>query len=990
MSRLPGPALLAGTLEAPPLSGDSALLLLQQVQVGLFVDQDGVIAYVNPALAAMVGWLEDELIGLDAQNTLVTPEYREPARAVVRRRLEGKTGRPGDMRFVRRDGSTFDARVHARRIDFDGRPAVLVTVTEIGELKQALQRAEWHAGMLARSESLCRSGSFEIILPSGEITVSAGLRALVGLPAEAEEVQSIDALSWVPEDERALVAGIWRCAVQGEPIEFQHRVVTTDGRRLTVRHIGLLSPDPDGGNGAHGVAIVQDITSQREAEARIEELSTHDEVTGLPNRKSFLDQVDAAMHAARWGDAALAMIAIDVPRIADIKSSMGFGAGDALAMALAARLSASALHGEVVARLGETEFAVLIEVSSADALDAIRQRAEALLQALQSPVTLGVTDVFPRGVVGLARFPGDAEHAEALVEAAQNARLEAAAGPAGLAFYKPESATRAVREMQVEAALRRALAANEFELHYQAQVSLSDGRIRGAESLLRWTSPDLGAVPPAEFIPVAERVGLIGAIGDWVLQRACQQAAVWRKVAQQPVRVGVNLSPAQLQRPDLARHVQAMLVAAGAHASNLTIEVTESVLMADVERAAQVLHELKAIGVEIALDDFGTGFSSLSWLCRLPLDVLKIDRSFVHDVTAAAQDVSVTRAIIRLAHTMKLEVLAEGVETEGQLSLLLADGCDSIQGYYFARPVPAAEFEALLTADKRLPPQFVARARRTRTLLLVDDEDNILAALKRTLRRDGYHIVTACNAAEGLQRLTEHEVDVIVSDQRMPGMTGVEFLRRAKDLYPHTVRMVLSGYTELQSIIDAVNEGAIYKFLTKPWDDERLRAHVAEAFQQKGMADENRRLSAQVESANADLAGLNARLEHLLEQQRQHAELMQAQASQSRDLIDELPAAVLGVDPEGLVVMANRKAETLWCEAGGLLGREAGELVPGWSHDAVDPNSTVSGGLGDAPAAITISGRVYRMVARPMNGNAGARGSLLLFWPADDREDGHP
>jgi CheY-like chemotaxis protein len=383
--------------------------------------------------------------------------------------------------------------------------------------------------------------------------------------------------------------------------------------------------------------------------------------------------------------------------------------------------------------------------------------------------------------------------------------------------------------------------------------------------------------------------------------------------------------------------------------------------------------------VEIALDDFGTGFSSLNWLCKLPLDVLKIDRSFVHDVTAASQDVSVTRSIIRLAHSLKLDVLAEGVETEGQLSLLAADGCDRVQGYYFSRPLPAAAFEEILRADKRLPPQFVSRARKTRTLLLVDDEENILAALKRTLRRDGYHIVTATDAAEGLQRLTEHDVDVIVSDQRMPGMTGVEFLRRAKDLYPHTVRLVLSGYTELQSIIDAVNEGAIYKFLTKPWDDERLRAHVAEAFRQKSMADENRRLSQQVESANADLAGLNARLAHLLAQQRQHADLLQVQASHSRDLIDELPAAVLGVDPDGVVAMANRSAEALWPDGGALLGRAAAELLPAWNPDREAGCS----------AELTIAGRGYRMVSRPMNGSAGARGSLLLFLPADDRKDGH-
>jgi len=974
MSNVAGPVLADLLDTAPPhVGGATAMHLLQQVQVGMFVDQDDVLVYANPALAELLGWGDGELIGLKP-NDLVTEEFREAAGAVVRRRLAGKVGRPGDMRFLRRDGSSFDARVHARRIDFEGQPAVLVTVTDIGELKQALQRAEWNAGMLARTESLCRSGSFEVILPGGEVMVSAGLRALIGLPNENDAPVYVDTLPWVPEDERALVAGIWQTAVHGEPLEFQHRVLCSDGRRLTVRHIGLLSPAADGGDGGRGVAILQDITSQREAEARIEELSTHDEVTGLANRKRFIDQVEAAMHAARWTGGALALFTIDVARITDIKASMGFGAGDALAMALAARLSEHAREAELVARLGETEFALMAEFGSAEELDAIRARAEALVLALQAPVKLGVTDVFPRCIVGIGRLPGDADAADALVEAAQSARLEVTDG-SGVAFYKPESATRAMREMLIEGGLRRAIEGNEFDLHYQPQASLADGTIAGAEALLRWTAPDLGPVSPSEFIPVAERAGLIGAIGDWVLKRACTQAAAWRNLSPRPLRVSVNLSPAQLQRPDLARHVQATLVATGAHAANLTIEVTESALMADVERASQVLHELKAIGVEIALDDFGTGFSSLSWLCRLPLDVLKIDRSFVHDVTAASQDVSVTRAIIRLAHSLKLQVLAEGVETEGQLHLLAADGCDSVQGYFFSRPLPASVFEQLVQANKRLPPQFVSRVKRTRTLLLVDDEENILAALNRTLRRDGYHIVTANNAAEGLQRLTEHDVDVIVSDQRMPGMTGVEFLRRAKDLYPQTVRMVLSGYTELQSIIDAVNEGAIYKFLTKPWEDERLREHVAEAFRHKGMVDENRRLSQQVESANADLAGLNSRLAQLLQQQRQHADLLVAQAAHSRELIDELPVAVLGVDPDGLIVLVNRCAEALWPDAGSLLGRQASELVPRVGE--VDAGSGAAFG-----AAVTIEGRAYRVVTRAMQGDAGARGSLWLLWPA--------
>ena len=235
MSNAVGPEQAEILDAAPPRVGDAtAMQLLRQVQVGMFVDQDDVLVYANPALADLLGWSDGELIGVKA-NDLVTEEFREAASAVARRRLAGKVGRPGDMRFLRRDGSSFDARVHARRIDYEGRPAVLVTVTDIGELKQALQRAEWNAGMLARTESLCRLGSFEVILPGGEVTVSAGLRALVGLPNEDDAPVRIDTLPWVPEDERALVAGIWQTAVHGEPLEFQHRVVCSDGRRLTVR-----------------------------------------------------------------------------------------------------------------------------------------------------------------------------------------------------------------------------------------------------------------------------------------------------------------------------------------------------------------------------------------------------------------------------------------------------------------------------------------------------------------------------------------------------------------------------------------------------------------------------------------------------------------------------------------------------------------------------------------------------------------------------------
>jgi diguanylate cyclase (GGDEF)-like protein len=734
-----------------------------------------------------------------------------------------------------------------------------------------LPRADWQADMLVRTELLCQSGSFELTWPSGLITPSVGLRRLLGLADDATAQTDIDTLAWVPLEERALVARHWRAAVPGAPFECQHGVLCADGRRLVVRHRGVLSVGP--GLETRGVAVLQDITALREADQRMQERWRRDEVTGLANRGSLLEQAAAAIDRARAASSRFALMALDVPRIAEIRAGMGIGAGDALAMSLAARLREASGEHDVVARLGETGFAWLLGIDALDDADLLLQRGLAMQRLLQAPVRLGATDVFPLCAVGIGRFPVDGDSAVAMLEAAQTARLEASVGGRP-AFYRSEAMARAQRHMRIEAALRKALQAGDFELQYQPKVDLAHGGVVGAEALLRWRPADLGAVSPAEFIPIAECAGLIGAIDEWVMRRVCEQAAKWRRAGLSVLRIGINLSPAQLQRPDLPRHLEGLLDETGIGPDWIGVELSESLLMTDVERTATALRGLRTMGIEISLGDFGTGFSNLNRLSQLPIDLVKIDRSLVHDVTAAAEQVSVTRAIIDLAHGLKMKVLAEGVETEGQLSLLAFHGCDQMQGFCFSPALLPDDFAALLAEGRRLPDRLLNRVRRSHTLLLVDDEDNILSALKRLLRRDGYQIIVANSAAEGLQRLVDHEVDVIISDQRMPGMTGVEFLRRAKALYPDTVRMVLSGYTELQSIIDAVNEGAIYKFLTKPWDDERLRGHVAEAFRHKDLA-------------------------------------------------------VLGIDPDGLVAYANRQADAVFSDARGLLGCALGEVLPG-------------------------------------------------------------
>ncbi|MEO8299379.1 MAG: EAL domain-containing protein, partial [Burkholderiales bacterium] len=697
---------MSQTVLPPPLissallSAETAVDLLNKTEQGIFVIQDDVYRYANPAMARMMRTSVDRVVG-QPWDIFLPPQSLQHAKKTIERRTAGKEGTWGEMKCKRADGTLIDVRVYGRGIRFNDRFALLATLIDVSELREAVRRAQWNGQMLARTEALARTGSMEVECTGGDVYLSSGLLTLLGLD-EAAQVGQLDALAWVPAEERAYVAGIWRAAVLGEPFEFQHRVDCADGQRLTVLHRGVLQAK--GERGEVGVALLQDITAQRDAEQRIQELANQDEVTGLPNRAALLDHAEAAILAARWDDRAVVLLVIEVPQLRAIRTSMGFGAGDALAMTLAARLRETCASHEMLGQTGDAEFAVVIEVEGEYDQAALSQRATALLAILSAPVMLGSASVVTQCRVGAAVFPRDADTPTVLLESAQAALFDTG-GESGIVFFSRDIADRAQRATRIEGGLRQAIAADELTLHFQPQVDLVSGTIRGAEALLRWHSADLGSVSPGEFIPVAERSGLSGAIGEWVLNAACRTLADWQRRGLPPVRVSINLSSAELQQPDLAAHVQRTLLAHGVAPERLGIELTESMLMADVNLAAQVLRDLKLLGVEIALDDFGTGFSSLSYLCRLPIDVVKVDRSFVHDVTAPVEEVSVTRAIINLAHDLKMQVLAEGVETEGQLSLLASSGCDHIQGFWFSRPVPAAEFEAMLSAGKELPEQ---------------------------------------------------------------------------------------------------------------------------------------------------------------------------------------------------------------------------------------------------------------------------------------------
>ncbi len=338
-------------------------------------------------------------------------------------------------------------------------------------------------------------------------------------------------------------------------------------------------------------------------------------------------------------------------------------------------------------------------------------------------------------------------------------------------------------------------------------------------------------MPPDRFIRIAEESGQIAAIGAWVLREACAQARRWTNAGHPPLRISVNLSCHQFYQPDLVDTVAAALRDAGLPGSRLDLELTEGLVMEDVDAALATMHRLKALGVSLSLDDFGTGHSSLAYLQRLPIDVLKIDRSFVRGIADDPKAAAIATSIVALARSLQLAVIAEGVETEPQLACLRRHRCDQIQGYYFSRPVPAEQFDQLLADDRRLP---APAAPSGQTLLIVDDDDAVAAALARLLRPDGYRVLHARTANAALGLLALHDVQVVLSEQRLAGDDSASnsggFLATVKALYPQTIRIMLSGYTAVDALIAAMNSGAVFRFHAKPWDDEALRASIADAF----------------------------------------------------------------------------------------------------------------------------------------------------------------
>ena len=496
-------------------------------------------------------------------------------------------------------------------------------------------------------------------------------------------------------------------AAHPDAVPFILRILAKDGRERWLEHVAKpVFNDAGQSLGLRGSYC--DITQRRHAEQELDFFTHRDPLTGLPNRALFAEFLARAIQQAEHADAEFSLLFIDLDNFKTINESLGHSAGDRLLIEVAKRLRDLLPGVDAIARIGGDEFNIIVERDpNGPGVDLVAQR---MIDALSEPYTLDVNNVYVGASVGIALYPADGRDAETLQSNADAALHRAKVHGRGiLRFFSPEMTTRAKARLSLEADLRRALDQGEFDLHYQPQVDLVSGEIVGLEALIRWNHSLQGMIPPAAFIPLAEECGLIIGLGDWVLQTACRQIRQWSDAGLSPRQTAVNISAVQLSRGNLLQSVRYALEQAAILPGQLELEITESFVMLDRDRSFQSLADLKALGVRLSIDDFGTGYSSLAYLQQLDVDKLKVDMSFVRDMTTNSGNASIVTAVIALGHSLGLEVIAEGVEDAEQARHLRALHCDVMQGYLVSHPLPADQMTRFLTAH--LPADILARCR---------------------------------------------------------------------------------------------------------------------------------------------------------------------------------------------------------------------------------------------------------------------------------------
>jgi len=654
----------------------------------------------------LVGSYSPDIVLLD----VVMPELDGYETCEQLRRIPEASHVPVIMLTGLDDNDSIDRAYRAGATDFISKPinwGVLgYRVRYVMRASRALRDVAKHQSSLETAQRIARLGGWEWDITQNDHYWSAETYRILGLdPAQVHA--NLDAfLACLHHEEREETReDIMDLVRTGEFPSRVIRINRPDGglRYVQIQAVAALDAT---GTVARLSGTIQDVTELHEAEQRIRYLAYHDGTTGLPNRQSFVEGLGKALSVAKRHHRQLGILALDLDQFKRVNDTLGHGVGNEVLIAAARRLVATLRECDViampdredategVARLDGDEFSVLI--SDLDHYHDAAKVAHRLLDELRKPFKAGGQEVFLTASIGLALYPLDGDDGDSLMRNAGAAmHFAKEQGRDNYQFYSRAMNATALEKLSMESQLRKALERNEFLLHFQPKINAATRRVVGVEALIRWQHPELGMVPPSQFIPLAEETGLIVPIGDWVLRSACEQSRAWQRAGLPSVHVAVNISSPHF-RQGLTDSIGLALRATALDPGLLEVELTESMLMQNVETTLATLHELKDMGVRLAIDDFGTGYSSLSYLKRFPLDALKIDRSFVKDLPRDPEDAAITKAIIAMAHSLRLQVVAEGVETQEQLAFLQQHGCDVLQGYLFSRPVGADQLSGLL------------------------------------------------------------------------------------------------------------------------------------------------------------------------------------------------------------------------------------------------------------------------------------------------------